>query len=183
MVQRVIDFSDLPSASGEMDLGLGLQIILEGDILIISDRQADLPTDQWPQITAQFSLPIPGKMELGNGWFLQAEIAEDQQSAKDAALKNRNPYRAWIDLGKRQPLLMVRSRHPGERIQPLGMVGKSMKISDFMINRKIPQRARSSWPLICAGDQIVWIPGYCLAHQFRIREKPQQIVILSLQAG
>ena len=34
-----------------------------------------------------------------------------------------------------------------------------MKISDFMINQKIPQRARAGWPLVCYGDEIVWVTG------------------------
>ena len=37
----------------------------------------------------------------------------------------------------------------GTRIKPLGMEGHSVKISDLMVNVKMPRRARAGWPLVC----------------------------------
>jgi tRNA(Ile)-lysidine synthase len=48
------------------------------------------------------------------------------------------------------------------------MDGHSMKLSDFMINAGMPRRARSGWPLVVAGDEIAWVPGYRLAEPFAI---------------
>ncbi len=113
--------------------------------------------------------------------MLKAEILADLESAKREARENCDPFKAWIDLGGRQPLLGVRLRRPGERFLPLGMKGQSLKISDFMINKKIPQRARDGWPLVCIAGEIIWVPGYRLAHPYRITEKSQQIGLLTLQ--
>jgi tRNA(Ile)-lysidine synthase len=119
-------------------------------------------------------------VDLGNGWRLRAQVQDDGETAQQMARENADPYQAWFDFGKRHPHLNIRSRLPGERFHPLGMGGKSMKISDFMINQKIPQRARSVWPLICKGNEIVWVPGYQLAHTYRLMSDSKQVVKLSL---
>ena len=126
-------------------------------------------------------LSVPGELDLGDGWFLRAEAPNSCEVAFTEARENRDPYQAWIDLGDRQPRLKVRPRQPGDRFQPFGMGDKSTKISDFMINRKIPQRARRAWPLVCLGDEIVWVPGFRLADPFRLTQKTHQAVHLSLQ--
>jgi len=77
--------------------------------------------------------------------------------------------------------LTVRGRRPGERFIPLGMDSGAVKVSDFMINVKLPRRARGRWPLVCRGDQIVWLPGFRLAHPFRLRRDTRRAVLLTLE--
>ena len=96
---------------------------------------------------------------------------------------NRDPFQAWIDLGERRPPLKIRPRRPGETFQPLGMGGHSLKVSDFMINQKIPRRARARYPLVVTGEEIVWIPGYPPAHPFRVRAESRQVIRLRLLGG
>ena len=54
------------------------------------------------------------------------------------------------------------------------------KISDFMVNEKMPQRAREHWPLLSSGDTIVWVPGYRPAHSFRLTEATRNVVYFSI---
>jgi tRNA(Ile)-lysidine synthase len=101
--------------------------------------------------------------------------------AKLEARENRDPYRAWVDGGQLKHVpLWVRTRRPGDRVQPLGLGGRSQKLSDFMINVKMPQRARASWPLVTAGDKLVWVPGYRLAHPYRLTDETATAVYLFL---
>jgi tRNA(Ile)-lysidine synthase len=95
-------------------------------------------------------------------------------------MENIDPFAVWIDI-RDQEKLKLRPRLPGDRFQPLGMDGKSMKISDFMINEKIPKRARAGWPLVCSKDEIIWVPGYRLAHPFRVSKRSQKIVRMTLK--
>jgi tRNA(Ile)-lysidine synthase len=60
---------------------------------------------------------------------------------------------------------------------------QTVKLREFYIKVKIPRRARAKWPLVCAGDKIVWVPGFRLAHPFRINEKTKRAVKLTLYAG
>ena len=60
------------------------------------------------------------------------------------------------------------------------MGGQAVKLSDFFINVKLSKRARDKWPLVCAGETIAWVPGFRLAHAFRITEKTRRAVRLVL---
>jgi tRNA(Ile)-lysidine synthase len=55
-----------------------------------------------------------------------------------------------------------------------------VKISDFFINVKLPQRARDRWPLLCMGEKVVWVPGYRPAHPFRLTESTRQVLYFSM---
>jgi tRNA(Ile)-lysidine synthase len=55
--------------------------------------------------------------------------------------------------------LVLRGRDRGERFEPDGLAGKSSRLSDAMIDWKIPQRLRARWPLLVSGGRVAWIPG------------------------
>ena len=97
LVHRVLDFAAQPTATGQTDLGLGLRISLEGDRLTIADWDAELPTAHWPLITDHRSLPIPGELDLGNGWTLRAEILLDVEFRQKSSPKEP---RFLPDLGR-----------------------------------------------------------------------------------
>jgi tRNA(Ile)-lysidine synthase len=108
-------------------------------------------------------------------------------TVEDASLEDENwrwiadPWCAWLDADLAGDLLTVRGRKDGDRFQPMGMDQGSMKLSDFFVNIKLPRRARKSWPLVCAGEEIAWIPGFRIAHSFRVTEKTKRVVRLTLK--
>ena len=55
--------------------------------------------------------------------------------------------------------LAVRNFRRGDRFQPLGMKGRK-KIKDLFIEKRVPLSMRARWPLLTAGDEVLWIPGY-----------------------
>ncbi|WFB34401.1 tRNA lysidine(34) synthetase TilS [Kiritimatiellota bacterium B12222] len=62
--------------------------------------------------------------------------------------------------------LHLRSPQPGDHYQPLGMKGRA-KLSDLFINQQLPAKVRPIWPVILCGDEIVWVPGFRVADQWR----------------
>lgn len=91
-----------------------------------------------------------------------------------------NPlWEAHIDASRLPSSLAVRARKPGDRMQPLGMSG-TVKVSDLMINRKIPRLTRPMWPLVVADEAVVWIPGVHSAHPFRITEHTEKALHLKV---
>jgi tRNA(Ile)-lysidine synthase len=182
-VQRVLNFLSHPTSTHQIDLGFGLRLFMEQNKLYLAAWEADLPKEDWPQIPedGSLSLSIPGFLSLDRDWWLRAELWDDVAGARDQVFKNPNPYQAWLDIGQRQKELVVRPRHPGDRFQPLGMGGHSMKISEFMINLKIPKRARERWPLVCLNDEVAWIPGLRLAQNYRVTESTRKVVYLVLE--
>jgi tRNA(Ile)-lysidine synthase len=63
--------------------------------------------------------------------------------------------------------LSWRGRMDGDRYQPLGAPG-SAKLSDLLINRKIPAQFREALPVVLAGSAILWVPGLPPAESARL---------------
>lgn len=187
MVERGLQRLDGQKAGLLTDLGGGLYLYLEGETVWLAVWEADLPTSRWPQIELsrgrcpEIELPVPGSLELQNGWVLTAAFVEDSQAAYSAASQNPDPFKAWLDAARLQFPLVLRCRKPGDRFQPLGMGGSSLKLSDLMINEKIPERARRAWPLVVSGESIVWAPGLRSAHPFRLAQSSGSVLHLALK--
>jgi tRNA(Ile)-lysidine synthase len=75
----------------------------------------------------------------------------------------------WIP-SERIGAVVVRSRRPGDRLQPLGGSGVR-RLKEILVDRKVPRTLRDRLPLLCWEDQIVWVPGLTVAHPFRLRER------------
>lgn len=165
----------------EIDLIAGLKLITEGRRLWVAEWDAELPVEDWPQVLkGELKLSIPGSIRLSGKWQLYAEKISSKDLVQGYLREQHDLYQVLLDLDKIQPPLLVRSRREGDRFHPLGMGGHSVKLSDFMINEKLPRRARNGWPLVCSGDQIAWVPGLRIADPFRITDATQGAVKLEL---
>ena len=184
-VQRDLDFDAVERAVGVInnptgtatDWLAGLYLLIEEEHIWIADWDADLPSD-WPQVNEQVQhLAVPGSAQLNSPWKLTLDAVNNDT---EQFQKNSDGYQAWVDLDAVGEELALRRRRPGDRFQPLGLASGSLKLSDFMINEKIPQRARAGWPLLCKGDEIVWVPGYRLAHPYRLMKQGRRALHLHL---
>jgi tRNA(Ile)-lysidine synthase len=185
-VARALEFVAAHETSGQTDLPAGLRLLRESGRLWLAAREADLPDNQWPQLPlgGVFRLEVPGELALPESWVLRAEriddLIADLANVREQVFRNDDPHQAWLDLDRLHLPLGVRSCQPGDRIQPLGMQGHSLKLADLMVNLKLPQRARDRWPLVLSGDELAWIPGLRQAHPFRVTVSTKRIVRLSL---
>lgn len=181
-IERAINFLESPPMTGQADLVAGVRLALEGELFWLARKEADLPGLQWPQlpIGADFPLEIPGLLELPDGWRLVCELVDDPADGRRQAEANADPFQAWVDLEALSMPLRVRGRRAGDQFSPLGMGGHSLKLSDLMINLKVPRRARARWPLVVSGEAILWVPGFRLAHPFRIKTDTLHCVHLIL---
>lgn len=175
-LERAATFVELP-AGKQIDFINGLYLFGEAGKIFLAAYEADLPTAFWPQVNQP--LVVSGqRLELAGGWVLMAEQMD--LGATSDPQPNDN-WSVWLDADRTGNSLTVRPRCPGDRFQPLGMGSGSIKISDFFVNVKLPHRARDSWPLVCAGTQIAWVPGFRLAHSFRLTESTRRVLRLVLK--
>jgi len=77
-----------------------------------------------------------------------------------------SPGREAYVVAPSEPLTW-RGRVDGDRYQPLGAPG-SAKLSDLLINRKIPAESREALPVVLAGSAILWVPGLPPAESARL---------------
>ncbi len=176
-VQRGLDFAGSPRVDKRIELTGGILLFVEADELILA-RSASVIMRDWPLLGGcrEAELPLPGCLALENGWYLMAEVLNRGQAQVPCG-----ELHAYLDHDAVTLPISVRCRQPGDRFQPLGM-GHS-RLSDFMINEKIPQRARSEWPLVCSGGQIMWVAGVRQSEAGKIKEDTEKVIHLYLQKG
>jgi tRNA(Ile)-lysidine synthase len=182
-LERAANFLNDPDEAPRMDLKAGLRIIREVHFIYVCTYDADLPFKHWPQMPGTvISIPVivPGQAELEGGWKLTCERWRIPALAREQAEKNEDQFQVWLDADTLPPSLELRCRHQGDQFAPLGMDGHLQKLSDFMINEKMPQRARERWPLLASANTIVWIPGYRPAHPFRLTVNTRNIVYFAM---
>jgi tRNA(Ile)-lysidine synthase len=168
---------------GRIDLTGGVRLLVEGDLAYLAGKTVQLPFESWPQVPKgvdSLLLPLPGQVNLSGGWLFSCEQWRIPALALQQALDNENPFQVWLDASRLPKKLEIRARLPGDRFEPFGMGGHSMKLSDFFINEKLPQRAREAWPLLCSGETVIWVPGYRPAHPFRLTDKTRQVIYFML---
>ena len=182
-LERASNFISDESRRVRMDLTGGLHLLRESLLIYVVAGNVTLPIERWPQMPDQSNtipLKIPSQIALSGGWKLSCERWNIASLALEQARSNDDPFQAWVDASGISDALELRVRQEGDRFQPLGMDGHEMKISDFFINVKLPQRARDRWPLLCMGDRVVWVPGYRPAHPFRLTESTRQALYFSM---
>jgi tRNA(Ile)-lysidine synthase len=185
-LERAANFVADPDQRTRTDLPGGMHLLREGTLLYVVSGDATLPVERWPQMPDEgtvISLKIPGSVPLCGGWKLNCERWNIASLALEQAQSNDDPFQVWLDAKGISDALELRGRQDGDRFEPLGMDGHEVKISDFFINVKIPQRARDRWPLLCMGERVVWVPGYRPAHPFRLTASTRQALYFSLTRG
>ncbi|QSE98952.1 tRNA lysidine(34) synthetase TilS [Fulvivirga lutea] len=84
-----------------------------------------------------------------------------------------------VDLDKLKLPMKVRSWREGDSFQPLGMKGKK-KLSDFMIDEKIPLNLKSSVLVLESDGQIVSVIGYRIDDRFKLTNKSKKALQIQI---
>ncbi len=173
-IRHAFDLAQRNQSGLKADLPGGVTLLIESDALYFTLAEAILPV-HLPQMTdAQpISLPVPGEVRLPNGWRLTAQQAASPSLT--AVGQNRDPWLAYLAVSDLSAL-QIRPRRPGERIQPLGLHGRSTKLKEVMIDRKIPARLRPLWPLVATGGRPLWLVGHILDERARVTETAKLVV-------
>ncbi|HEY0756296.1 MAG TPA: tRNA lysidine(34) synthetase TilS [Ktedonobacteraceae bacterium] len=138
-------------------------------------------------------LPIPGEVQVpGTLWHVRAEIISlDPESHLGQALRQARwpevwhllepptPHAVYIDGSSVAACLRVRTRRPGDRIQPLGMVNEK-KVQDVFSDNHLARSVRATIPLFFSGSLCLWVAGACLSHHARLTPQTTRILRLSV---
>ncbi len=72
--------------------------------------------------------------------------------------------------------LLLRSHEPGDIFKPAGMGGKSQKVKDFLINKKISVFDKEKLLVLTHEGEIIAIPGYRRSETVTIHEDSKRIL-------
>lgn len=118
-------------------------------------------------------LPIPGRADLGDAGSITAEEA----IAGDVSASERSVV---FDATTVEGDLVVDSVRQGDRMRPFGMEG-SRKLSDLLIDAKVPRRQRGGIPVVRHGEQVVWLAGIRMSEAYRVGSQATRPVRLTWQ--
>lgn len=89
-----------------------------------------------------------------------------------------DPYTAVLDLEKLQFPLRIKRWAPGDKFIPLGMKGKK-KLSDFMIDKKIPLNLKERVKTLTSATEIAWAVGLRIDDRFKITPESKKALVLT----
>ena len=159
-------------AGRSLNLPLGLTFSVDYDRFLISRDSASL--SPFPTLKGELALNIPGETDCA-GWRVKAAIISTPVMTDDAG-----GYRAYLDLDKTGPKLVVRGRQPGDKFQPLGM-SQPKKLNEFMIDAKIPRSWRHQIPLVCSPKHILWVVGWRIDERVKVTANTKQALCLEFK--
>jgi tRNA(Ile)-lysidine synthase len=134
--QRVVAFTTSEGRAGaSIQLSGGWEVVRERHRLTLRRTRGGVP--------AAADLPLAGVLRWGRWSFVR--------EGRNAAA---GPWQAVLPTG--QPLV-VRAWQPGDRMAGSG--GTARRVKRFFGDAGIVGPDRAGWPVVLAGEEIVWIPG------------------------
>lgn len=153
-------YYSLDGSSGKTFHSATYTLIKDREHLIINDNQ---------EITFEQVLIEKGKKEF-EYYDIKLQITgasiQDWQAYLNA---ERKPSVLWIDAERLHFPLSIRPWHEGDWFIPFGMKGKK-KISDFLVDTKVPLPVKKKTFVLCSGNDIVWVIGRRNDDRFKITE-------------
>ncbi|MBN1248100.1 MAG: tRNA lysidine(34) synthetase TilS [Anaerolineae bacterium] len=179
-VEHAVQIAQTGQTGAQAVLPHQLALTVGYTTLTIGDADAlHLPAERpWLPPDAEIPIAVPGVTPLPNGWQLHAQ--EMAHWNMETIRRNPNPLVAWLDRDAVGKAPALRTREEGDRFRPQGMDGAEVRLSDFLINIKLPRRWRDHLPLLVADDHILWVTGLRLSQKARVREDSERVAYLRL---
>ena len=89
---------------------------------------------------------------------------------------------ALFDTSKLVFPLKLRKWQKGDKFQPFGMKGKK-KISDFLIDAKVPIHEKEKVLVLLSGDEICWLVGWRTDERFKVEKASGEIIRIEIQSS
>ena len=90
--------------------------------------------------------------------------------------KNRNV--AQLNLNKLKFPLIIRNWKNGDSFKPLGMK-QNKKISDFLIDKKVPNYIKFFQCVILSDNKITWLIDHQIHDKFKVTSKTEKVLRIS----
>ena len=92
---------------------------------------------------------------------------------------NENKNVAQLDLNKIKFPLKIRNWKKGDSFKPLGMK-KNKKVSDFLIDKKVPNYLKIFQCVILSDNNIVWLIDHQIHDEYKVTNKTKKVFNISV---
>ncbi len=155
----------LSGAKGKLFFSESYELNVDRDLLVIRLHKEDMEVNE--------KLNVPGSVSIQNH-VLSTEVL------KGNTIDNQNDSSiAFVDFDQMKQL-KVTGWQEGDIFYPLGMKGKK-KVSDFMIDSKIPLTLKRDVLIIRSEEEIVWVVSHRIDDRFKVTEKTQKMLRIQFQ--
>ncbi len=109
-----------------------------------------------------------GEYQVGFGKLIIEKISNN-----DVVFEGSN--NSYFDARMLKFPLRIRTWRAGDRFQPLGMQGEK-KISDFLIDEKIPLALKDKVLVVESGERIAWVVGMRISEAFKVLSEEKEVI-------
>lgn len=176
--REVLEYKHIQSTTELMERGetgkkillpMGIIVRISYDRIIFTTRE-----DEEDEKIFYYKLPSDGSIYIED---IDATINIKIRDRSEIKGISRDKYIKSFDYDKIESDLNIRNRREGDRFWPLGLTG-TKKLKDFFIDYKIDREERNRIPLICDGDEIMWVIGYRISEKYKITDDTKKILVL-----
>jgi tRNA(Ile)-lysidine synthase len=121
-----------------------------------------------------YKLEIPGQRripEIGATFRCMLSSAPNLKT-----MREKRYTQAYLEPSRLPQCLLIRSRMPGDRYGGSG----HRKVKKMLIDHKIPQLQRPALPMIVAGTDVIWIPGFRPARNYEAMPESQGCILVEM---
>lgn len=105
------------------------------------------------------------------------EITLERTKSKDISA---SPIEVSLDSDKISFPITWRYWQPGDSFYPLGMENRK-KLSDFLIDRKIPLADKNGISVLESGGEIIWVVGHRIDNRYKITPETKSVIRFTVQ--
>ncbi len=113
-----------------------------------------------------------GNYQIGDS-EISAEIVKNSECVNISA----NCYEEAVNYDKIGKNLCIRTPKENDYIV-INTSGGRKKLSRIFIDKKIDREKRDTWPVVAAGDEIIWVVGLRLSEAYKIDKETKDILLL-----
>lgn len=172
-VEAVLRIIDGDSPSGSVHLPAHLAVTRQYEYITFGSHEQ-----------AQGKVPLEYCYEVsipGTTWVKEAGVAiHTSWASKEMHRHEASPVSTFFDADRLPDKLVVRNRKAGDRMSWLGLNGHK-KLKDLMIDHKIPLALRDSWPVLVAGNDILWLPSVKRSSHALVQEESSRILYVEVE--
>lgn len=176
VISEVLNYRELSQIEKMLSAGVGASFPLA------DGRTVHIERDVWWVLSDSHQVEIE-ILEIQDlpfrGVYRGGEIRLSIQSR--SAINEFEPRKCYLDWDKLQQQLPLRITQwqNGQRMSPLGLKGKSKKISDLLTDQKYPAHQKSfAWVLFDNSGMVVTLENLVSAFEYRVREGTNEVLVL-----
>ncbi|MBN2259366.1 MAG: tRNA lysidine(34) synthetase TilS [Clostridiales bacterium] len=96
-------------------------------------------------------------------------------------IEKSDNYVTFVDYDSLQGGILVRNRMSGDKFKPIGLQGRSKKLKEFFIDKKISKEQRNQVMIFQDSQEIIWVGGYRLSETYKVKKETSKMLKITLE--